>query len=248
MRIKLVVSYDGTMYNGFQLQKDKITVQGELQSALKKLYSSDIIVYSSGRTDKGVHAYNQVMHYDTEKDIDPVKIVSALKFYLPQDIRAVSATVVDDSFNARVSAKSKTYFYDIYFSDIESPFLENRALRVDKKFYDTEKIKSVLDVFIGRHDFTNFRAIGSSAKTTVRKVIGLELEETELYCNKAIRLKITADGFLYKMVRIIVGSILRVVTGVITKNDLINALNNPHQEFKKVTAPPHGLYLANVTY
>ena len=253
MRIKLSISYSGEGLCGFQRQNDLPTVQGQLEAALHKLYGEEITAVGSGRTDAGVHALSQVVHYDCEKEIEPDSIVGALNYYLHEDnIRVISAQVADGNFDARKSAHKKTYFYDMYFGEIENPVLSDRAYFAGKK-PDVALMKEAAKLFVGKHDFAPFRCEGSSAKTTVRTVHQCGVEELELYGNDAVRIRISADGFLYKMVRIICGYILRVGQGKIEIGEIEELLKNPiargnDTNTRKIPLPPQGLYLESVEY
>lgn len=248
-RIKLTLSYDGICFCGFQRQNGLPTVQGELESALERLYGENICVSASGRTDAGVHALGQVAHYDCCKKIDLPRISGALNYFLPDTIRVIKAEKADENFDARKSAHSKTYFYDMYFGSTANPVLNSRAYFAGEQ-PNVSKMKKAAALFEGIHDFKNFRCEGSSAKTTVRNIYLCQVEKTELYGSLAVRIKVSADGFLYKMVRIICGAILRVGKGEELLENISAALNNPDSDeiIKKIPLPPEGLYLQKVEY
>ena len=261
MRIKLIISYSGEGLCGFQKQNDLPTVQGRLEAALEKLYGQRITVTGSGRTDAGVHALAQVVHYDCEKEMDADSIVGALNYYLREDnIRVISACIADGNFDARKSAHKKTYFYDMYFGETENPVLADRAHFAGKK-PNIGIMSAAAKLFVGKHDFAPFRCEGSSAKTTVRTVFECNVFETSLYGSEAVRIRISADGFLYKMVRIICGYILRAGQGQIELGEIeelleLNMKSLPEngtntkktQKTKKIPLPPQGLYLERVEY
>ncbi len=247
MRVKLKVAYDGTGFCGFQRQNDLTTVQGELEAALEKLYCEKIAVVGSGRTDAGVHALAQVIHYDCNRDIEPERIVGALNYFLCESIRALSAEKAAEDFDARKSAHRKTYFYDMYFGDVENPVLKNKAYFAGK-VPDISAMKYAAALFVGKHDFAAFRCEGSSAKTTVRTIFKCSVSETNLYESPALRITVSADGFLYKMVRIICGFILRAGQGKVSKDQIARLLENQGRDFPKIPLPPHGLYLRSVEY
>ncbi len=247
LKIKLTIAYDGGGYNGFQSQSDKKSVQDALCAALEKLYGEKISVTGSGRTDAGVHALGQVVHYEAQKEIEPDRIKSALNFFLPQDLRVRKAEECAPDFNARKSAKKKTYRYDIYFSDCDNPLLFNRAHRLWGDI-NIEVMKKAAQTFIGVHDFKEFYCKGSSAQTTVREVYDCVLTEGVLYGEKTLSLEITASGFLYKMVRLITGAIIKAGEGKISLDELKLMADGKKEYPAKLPAPACGLYLLRVEY
>ena len=247
MRMRITVAYDGTNFFGWQKQKTQPTVQAAIEDALYKIYGYTSSVTGSGRTDEGVHAYGQVAHFDVRDDhIESQKLISALNYFLPDSVRILNCEAVSEDFNARKSAKQKTYVYDMYYGN-ENPFLANRALRI-KAGCDKVKMKAAAQIFIGRHDFNAFHCKGSSAKTTVRTVSTCKIDDITLCGSQGLRLSISADGFLYKMVRIIAGSLIRVGEGKLTENELSELLQNGVEWTKKIPAEPYGLYLYTVFY
>ncbi len=247
MRIKLTLGYDGTDLCGFQRQNGLKTVQGLLEDALKSLYGEDICVSASGRTDAGVHALAQVVHYDCGKRLLTERIVGGLNYYLQGAAVISKAEEVGEDFDARKSAHRKTYFYDMYFGDCENPVLKNRAYFAGKT-PDTDAMRAAAELFVGTHDFLAFRCEGSSAKTTVRTVFSCSLDEINLYGSSAVRITITSDGFLYKMVRIVCGFILRAGQGKITNARISSLFSDPAAALPKIPLPPQGLYLQKVEY
>lgn len=239
MRIKLTLEYDGTNFCGWQTQPSLRTVQSELEAAIYKLTGTESRVTASGRTDAGVHALGQVVHFDTDKDLGK-KFVSGLNFYLPDDIAVLSAERVGDDFHARFSSKRKTYVYLMYNSNVESPLLRNRAARVGK--LDEEKMRDAAKCFVGEHDFAVFRSTGSDTNTTVRTVSEAVIEQSGIF----VTFSVTADGFLYNMVRKMAAALIEVGSGKMTKAGL-EALFREGAVFTLV-APPQGLYLKKVEY
>lgn len=247
MRMRLLISYDGKEFSGFQAQKDKRCVQSVLQDALKKLYGEDICVTASGRTDAGVHALGQVVHFDAFKEIAANKVAGALNHFLPSDIRVREAEQADERFNARKSAKQKTYFYDMYFSKIDNPLLFLRAHRLDCE-PDVAKMEECAALFVGKHDFREFYCLGSSAKTTVRSVTDCRFERLTMYGENVLRFYISADGFLYKMVRLITGALIKAGTGSLTKEEILGFIECKKEYLSKLPAPACGLCLEKVIY
>ena len=248
MRIRLDISYCGTHYHGWQKQADRRTIQGELETALEKIFGIKCDTIGSGRTDEGVHAYNQVVHFDIcELKMPCDNVVNALNFHLPKAIRVNECKVVPNDFHSLASAKKKTYIYDMYLSDIDCPFLINRALRLNKNI-DIKKMQAAAKEFVGTHDFTPFSAKGSDTKTTVRTVTECEITKIDLNGQKGLRLTISSSGFLYKMVRIIVGAIVKAGQDKLSTLEIKNLLNSGKEWDKKVPADPCGLYLYRVYY
>jgi len=246
LRYKIILSYDGTQFYGWQRQKDKPTVQKAAEDALHKIYGRAVSVTGSGRTDEGVHAYGQAAHFDAPDRIEPQKLVSALNFYLPQTVRVLMCEPAPDGFHARKSAQRKTYCYDMYYGT-ENPFLYGRALRLPDAA-DKDKMKAAAGVFVGKFDFSAFRCKGSGVQTTVRTVFECAINELTLCQSPALRLRVSADGFLYKMARIIAGSLIRVGEGRLTADGLVALLLSGAEWPQKIPAEPGGLYLYSVEY
>ena len=261
MRYKIILCYHGSGFSGWQRQANKPTVQGAVEDALLRLYGQKISVTGSGRTDEGVHALGQVAHFDAPDTLPLHKIASALNFYLPKTVRIISCETAPEDFHAIKSAKKKTYIYDMYTCAIEHPLLIDRALRLERPI-DTAQMLQAAKLFVGTHDFLAFRCRGSSATTTVRTVYECELKvfkdseqrkplATPFFCapvDTHLRLKISANGFLYKMVRTVVGSLIKVGEGKLTLEDLQTRLSSATEWQKKFTADPCGLYLYSVEY
>lgn len=241
-RKMLTISYIGTNYCGWQVQKNGLSVQECVCNAFYKLYGCDVSVTGCSRTDSGVHAINYCLHFDDTKSLDNIKIVKALNVYLPDDIAAISCVDVKSDFHARYSCKEKTYKYKIYIGE-RNPFLNNRAYRYYKDI-DIEKINNFAKNLLGKHDFTSFCSAGSSVEDKVRTL-------KEAYASvedDVITFTFTADGFLYNMVRILSGTFLAVNEGKINENDAIRILESKSREMAGNTLPAHGLYLYNIKY
>lgn len=243
MRILLTVDYAGTAYAGWQVQPGQTTVQGELERAAQTLTGVRTPMTASGRTDAGVHALAQKVHFDTEKAWDTCAFIGGLNRYLPSDIRVLSAERVNDDFHARFSAKRKTYVYRMYRSSVERAVYNGRALRVDPDL-DVRAMRAAAARLTGRHDFTSFRAANSDTATSERTIFSAAVEErgTELY------FIVTADGFLYNMVRIMTGVLLRAGRNELTADDVDGILAARDRTRARDTAPAYGLYLFSVEY
>ena len=243
MRIKLTLEYDGTDYCGWQVQPNGVTVQQRVQEALKALTGEDITVTASGRTDSGVHAAGQVAHFDTNSTIPPEKFAAALNSMLPSDIRALCSEMADDGFNARFCAKKKTYRYSAYLSDTTRPLWDRYSCRLSFS-PDVLAMKRAARLFIGTHDFHAFMASGREVKDTVRTIYSSEIE-TE---GDFITFTVCGNGFLYNMVRIMMGTLVETGAGKMTESDIISALNGGDRNLSGKTMPPHGLTLLSVEY
>lgn len=240
MKYLLVVSYDGTNFAGFQKQKKgERTIQEELEKALKILLKQDINIVASGRTDSGVHAYNQVCHIECDEIKDFYKFVRSTNGILPEDIKVKS--IKETKLHARFSAKKKTYLYKMYVSDIDLP-LYDKFLRIPTDI-SFEYMKEASGDLIGEHDFKNFCASGSEIQSTIRTIYDIKWKKV----GEELHFYITGNGFLYKMVRNIVGLLVEVGKGKISYKQFKEYVFGDKQN-KKYTAPAKALYLYKVMY
>jgi len=242
MRICAIVAYDGTDFFGWQVQPDKRTVQGVLENALSQLFKTTIKITGSGRTDTGVHAQGQTFSFMVDTTIPPNKIYRAINPLLPPDVKVLSTKKVPDSFNARSSAKKKTYEYNFYLSTVENPLKERYALMVYPT--DINKMKQGASLLLGEHDFKAFSATGSSKVTTVRTIYDIRVVKK----GQDLTLSITGSGFLYNMVRIIAGSLLAVADGKIPLENISLALTTGDRNLLSKTLPAKALTLKKVSY
>ena len=242
MVVKLTISYDGTDYAGWQVQDNGITVQQVVETALHTLTGQNIRITGSGRTDAGVHALGQVATFSVNATIPATAYAKALNTYLPKNIRVLSSTEVADDFNARFSAKRKTYGYRLYVSNTEIPVKDRFAVRVDS--IDEDLLKQAFAVIKGKHDFKGFSATGSSVIDTVRTVYSLKLKKVDGF----YEIQITGNGFLYKMVRFIVGGLLAVAYKKISIDVLNKVLNGDKRPNAIKAMPAKGLTLLSVEY
>lgn len=243
MRIKLTIDYIGTAYAGWQVQPEQKTVQGELEAALKTLTGQTVGVTASGRTDAGVHACGQVAHFDTDRTWDAKVYVGGLNRYLPRDIRVLAAEAVPETFHARFSAKRKTYVYRMYRSSVARAVYAGRAVRIEPSV-DVAAMQAAAERLVGTHDFAAFVAAGADTATTTRTVFDAKVSQTR----DEVYFTVTADGFLYNMVRIMVGLLLRVGYGAMAPDDVSDVLASCDRTRARDTAPACGLYLYNVEY
>lgn len=243
-RIKATIQYCGCNYSGFQVQPNAVTVQEVLENALSRVYNAKINVTASGRTDSGVHALGQVIHFDVPITSLPCeKLPFAVAQYLPNDVSIINAEEVDGEFHARYSCKSKTYKYRLICSEYNLPFEYGRAW-ICNYHLDIDTMKDAAKCFLGEHDFKTFMASGSSVKSTIRNITRLDICE---YGN-CIEFVVSANGFLYNMVRIIVGTLVDVGRGRIDVSDIDGIIESRERAKAGKTAPPDGLYLLSAEY
>lgn len=243
MRILLTISYLGTAYHGWQVQPNGITVQEKMQDALEKMYTVRPALTGCSRTDAGVHALEFCCHYDTDKEIPLQGIVAGLNTYLPSDIAVLSAKRVDNDFHARYNAKGKHYVYKIYNQSAPNPFLSDRAWHIPHSL-DENKMNRFLSDLVGTHDFVAFAASGRTVEDTVRTISECKITRQ----GNELELSVTADGFLYNMVRIITGTAVDVSYGRIDPEAAPKILKSLDRSEAGFTAPAHGLYLNKVIY
>lgn len=243
--MKCTISYDGHLFYGYQVQPGQRTVQDELEKALQTLHKAKerIPVVSSGRTDSGVHAVGQTIHFDSPLSIPEAKWPYALNALLPDDISVRKAEAVNDQFHARLSAKRKEYRYMIYRGRHPDVFKRYYAYHVPYDL-DMEKVKEASRYLVGTHDFTSFCATKTEVKDKVRTVHELEWSDT----GDGLQMRIVGSGFLYNMVRIIAGTLLDVGTGKFSPGDIEKMILAKNRDAAGRTAPAHGLYLWRVIY
>ena len=242
MKIKLTLSYDGTHYCGWQRQKNGVSVQETVENAIFSLTGEKVSATGSGRTDAGVHAEGQIACFDTSANIPPEKFYKALNVLLPPDIKAVKSEKAEEGFHPVRAAKRKTYVYTLYVSDVSLPLLERYAVRVEK--LDIEKVKAAAKLIKGTHDFKCFSSVGGSVKTTVRTVYSVSVKEK----NGIIKITVSGNGFLYNMVRIIVGTLVKVGQGKMTEEEVNKMLSGGGRTLGGTTFPAKGLCLKKVEY
>lgn len=243
MRYVIKVAYDGTNFCGWQVQPNGRTVQEELNTAVFKAFGERATVNASGRTDSGVHASFQVCHVDLSRDIEGVKLADALNFYLPQDVSVLTSAKAPDGFDSNRSAKKKTYLYSVYCSPRRNPLKDRYAVLL-KVAPDVEKLRECASLFVGEHDFSAYCAAGSQVKTTVRTVYSFTVEEVE----GEIKFKVCGNGFLYNMVRTLVGTCIWYAYGKIDRERVISSLETGNRALTGKTMPPYGLCLIDVDY
>lgn len=241
--IKLTLEYDGTNYLGWQKQKVGITIQGTLEEAIKVLTKEEVEVTGSSRTDAGVHAKGFVANFKTNSKIPSEKFREAINHKLPEDIVILKSEEVEEEFHARYNAMGKTYSYSILNRDAPSAIDRNYLYHVKRKL-DVESMKEACQYFIGTHDFSAFKTSGSSVKTTVRTIKELYIEDND----DIIKIYVTGDGFLYNMVRIIVGTLIMVGSNKIKPLEVKNIIASKEREKAGICVPSSGLVLEKVHY
>lgn len=241
--IMVEIQYDGTNYNGWQIQPNSRTIQEEIMKALKKLTGKEISINGSGRTDAGVHAYGQVASFILESNIPVDRLPLALNSNLPNDISIINAMEVPMDFHARYSAIGKRYIYHIYEGRYRNPLFRNYSYHIHYKL-NHEKMRDGAKLLLGTHDFRGFMASGSSVENTVRTIRDLDI----IIKDNSIYVYIEGDGFLYNMVRIITGTLVEVGMGKISIEQVNRALETKDRTVAGHTAPPQGLFLDKVFY
>lgn len=243
MNIRLNLKYDGTAYHGWQIQKNAVTVQETVKTALDKITGGDIKLIGCGRTDTGVHAENYVCNFHTLSSVPPEKFAYALNALLPDDIVCVNSEAVSDSFHAKNSAVKKRYVYKVLCREFPDAFLCRYTWHF-KYPVDIDKMCTAAKAFLGEHDFIGFASSGFTVKTTVREIYSLDV----LNDNDIITIDITGNGFLYNMVRIIAGTLVFAGCGKINPDDMADIIASRDRTQAGITAPPQGLFLKEVYY
>jgi tRNA pseudouridine38-40 synthase len=243
-RIAIEIQYDGTAYNGWQIQNGGKTVQGEIEKAALILLKEKIRVIAAGRTDSGVHALGQVAHFDTSGLMPLQRICIGLNGILPRDISIKNAYGVSSCFHARFDAVERSYRYLIYNNPLRTPFMAHRAMWVNKKI-DIDYLKTAAGYLVGEKDFSSFcKKKEMKNKNMIRRVISIEIVKDE----DLITFDITGNGFLHNMVRIIIGTLVEMNRRKSEPGLVMEILSKCDREFSGITAPPYGLYLRKVVY
>ena len=242
-RVGLVVAYDGTNYSGWQVQPNGVTIQGVLNDTLTNLLGEKIEIIGARRTDAGVHALGNVAVFDTETRIPGEKISYALNQRLPEDIRIQLSEEVEPDFHPRYCDSEKTYEYRILNRKFPVP-----TERLYSYFYhyklDIDKMREATSYLIGRHDFASFCGTGAQVKTTVRTLTGIDIWRD----GDIVTIRVKGEGFLYNMVRIIAGVLIRVGRGFYTPEKVKEILDAKVHTSEGATAPPNGLVLMKIDY
>ncbi|MCL2846859.1 MAG: tRNA pseudouridine(38-40) synthase TruA [Firmicutes bacterium] len=247
MNIRFTCEYNGKNYHGFQRQSNGASIQGELESALGRLFNADIKITAAGRTDAGVHAFGMVCNFHIEgfsaNERSLFKLATGMNAFLSHDIVVRDFAVAPDDFNARKSAKQKTYVYKYYVNPHRSPLRENHMAHI-YKMPNIEKMAQAAGHLVGRHDFTSFCCTDCDKPDKVRTVRAVDVHAHA----DEITITVVGDGFLRNMVRVIAGTLLEVGQGTRNPSDIAGILAARDRNAAGLTAPACGLCLVNVTY
>lgn len=242
-RIKLTVAYDGTKYSGWQAQNNAVTIEGILNKVLSRLLKEEIVVIGASRTDAGVHSMGNIAVFDTKSTIPGERFLYVVNQKLPEDIVVVHSEEVPLSWHPRHQNSRKTYEYRIYNSQLPNPVKRLYTYFVSFDL-DVELMKEGARYLIGEHDFAGFCSIKTNAKTTVRTIYDLQVEQRA----DEIVIRVTGNGFLYNMVRIIAGVLVRVGRGYYPPEKVKELLDGRERTGEANTAPPQGLCLMGIEY
>ena len=242
-RIKLVTSYDGTNYHGSQIQNNGETIEGVLKMELSSLLKEEINIIGASRTDAGVHARGNVFVFDTESRIPPEKFTYALNARLPEDIRVQDSCEVPLTFHPRHQDTVKTYEYKILNRKLPLPEYRLYA-HFTYEALDVDLMNTACKHFIGEHDFASFCAAGSQVESTVREIYDLHVEKS----GELLTISVTGNGFLYNMVRIIAGTLMKVGGGHILPEEIPGIIEAKDRKMAGPTAPAKGLTLVQIRY
>ncbi len=243
-KIKLVIAYDGSAYHGWQRQQNALTLQQVFEEKLEKMLGEPIRIFASGRTDAGVHALGQVVHFSTHSKLDPDTIKKGLNSLLPEDIFVKEVGYAAPEFHARYSARRKTYEYRI-LNTVSPDIFQRRYVWHIRKKLDYEGMRRSLALILGKHDFSAFRSSGSGNRNPVRTMYRADLVEGSA---GRLRILMEADGFLRHMVRNLVGTLVEVGQGKMTTEEFGAVLHSGDRSMAGPKAPANGLFLAKVNY
>ena len=243
MNYKITVEYDGTKYNGWQKQGNtKNTLQEKFENVISLMCGKETEIFASGRTDRGVHAKGQVANFKCDVDISAEDVLTYLNRYLPEDVRVTDIREADERFHSRLNAVSKTYEY-LIVTKKPDVFIRKYVYYTDKA-PDVEKMKSTAKKLLGTHDFSGFSSVGKTKKSTVRTVNFINIEEND----GLIKISINGSGFLYNMVRIIVGTLYEIGIGKKDESVIDKIFESKSRENAGITMPAEGLCLKEVFY
>ncbi len=241
---KLTLSYDGTRYRGWQRQGNtENTIQAKVEAALSRILAQPVELSASGRTDAGAHARMQVASFRADTKLDVQEILSRLRGALPEDIAANELSLAEPRFHARLSCTGKTYVYRVRSSAVQDVFERRYMYRVEEEL-DTGAMLAAAELLLGEHDFTAFQSNKRMKKSAVRRIDKIDITRS----GEELRFTVSGDGFLYNMVRIIVGTLLEVGAHRMTAADVEHALASKQRENAGPTAPAQGLCLWEVFY
>ncbi|MGX6446211.1 tRNA pseudouridine(38-40) synthase TruA [Neobacillus sp. K501] len=243
-RYKCIIAYDGTRFSGYQVQPNKRTVQSDFEAVLSKMHKGENVkVSASGRTDAGVHAKGQVIHFNSPLPISEDKWELALNSLLPDDISVLKVEKASETFHARFDASGKEYRYFLYLSRKRDPFQRNFAYHFPYPL-DIALMNKASQYLLGTHDFSSFCSAKTEIEDKVRTIEAIEIRQE----GQSLSFRFVGNGFLYNMVRILVGTLLEVGSGDRKPAEILDILEKKDRRFAGKTAPANGLYLWEVFY
>ncbi|NEU31768.1 tRNA pseudouridine(38-40) synthase TruA [bacterium LRH843] len=241
---KLVIQYDGGRYKGWQrLGNSENTIQGKIENVLSEMVGNSIEIIGCSRTDAGVHALMQIANFKTSKEFTESEIQNYLNRYLPQDISVTGVKAVPDRFHARYNAKDKTYVYKIWNEEYTNPFMRKYSMHVEKRL-DVASMKKASQHFIGEHDFTAYSNAKSKKKSMVREIHSIEVEEYDGF----VHIRVRGNGFLYNMVRKMIGTLIEVGVGEMGAEAIPSILHSKERNQTGRMADAGGLYLERIDF
>ena len=243
-KYRMTITYDGTRYSGWQIQLNGVSIQGLIEKALQTFLKNSIRVIGAGRTDAGVHALGQVAHFSSPHPFDCHQVLNALNGILPSDIRIKELMPAPDSFHAQFSALSKEYHYHLWLEKTIEPFCRLYRHHFFNPRFSFALLNEGIPYFIGTHDFSTFANVGGNVKSYVRTLTRLDITPQP----GGIRLEFEGDGFLYKMVRNIVGTLLEIAIAKRQPSQIPELLMAKDRRLAGAAAPPRGLFLVKINY
>ena len=241
---RLTIQYDGGRYKGWQrLGNGENTIQGKIENVLSEMVGKKIQIIGCSRTDAGVHALAQIANFKISENLTEYEVKNYLNKYLPHDISIKEVMLVSENFHARYNAKGKVYLFKIWNEKYTNPFMRNYSMYVEKRLNIT-KMKKASQYFIGEHDFTAFSNAKSKKKSMVRKIYSIDIEENA----GLIQIRVRGNGFLYNMVRRIVGTLIEVGSGRVDARNIPIIINSKERNQAGYIADACGLYLEMIEF
>jgi len=241
---KLTIQYDGGRYKGWQrLGDSENTIQGKMENVLSEMTGEKIEIIGCSRTDAGVHALSQIANVKFSANLSETEIKTYMNHYLPQDISVTELALVPETFHARYNAKAKTYLYKIWNEEFTNPFMRKYSMHVEKKL-NISDMKKACRYFIGEHDFTAFSNAKSKKKSMVREIYSIDINELDGFLDIRVR----GNGFLYNMVRRIIGILIEVGLGKVEAEDIPNIIISKERYQAGNMADACGLFLEKIDY
>lgn len=241
--IMLTISYDGSLFFGFQKQKNVVTVQGEIEEALKKITGENINIISAGRTDRGVHSLRHIINFHTESNVGVLNFKTALNHFLPIGVRVLDSKEVSENFHSRFDAKMKTYKYILNLDEVMDPIYYNYKANFPYPL-DIEKMQRAKEYFIGRKSFKAFMGPRTGNTNPIREIKSFEICKE----NNDLIFLIKGQSFIRNQVRIMIGTLVDIGRGLIEEDELERILDSEDRTRAGVTLSPNGLYLMEILY